>query len=81
MGKNDSAGEWAAFAKWREIENSAAKLVEIGDLLFGSGEPSDPALRCGYQLYTRVKAAIALPLGPERIAALQAAKIADHKKH
>ena len=33
-----------------------------------------------YQLYTRAKAAVALPPGPERIAALQAAKIVDRKK-
>jgi hypothetical protein len=34
-----------------------------------------------YQLYTRVKAALALPFGPERIAVLQAAKIGDRRKH
>lgn len=34
-----------------------------------------------YQLYSRVKAALALPIGPERVAALQAAKIAPGRKH
>jgi len=62
------------------VEASAAELVELGDLLFSKGEPSDPAL-LPYQLYKRVKAAAALPPGPERIAALQAAKIAPGRKH
>ena len=65
----------------REIEAAAAKLVEVGDMFFRGGAPTDPALMRRYQLYTRVKAAVALPPGPERIAALQAAKIGDHKKH
>jgi hypothetical protein len=34
-----------------------------------------------YRLYKRVKAAVALPPGPERVAALQAAKIDDRRKH
>jgi len=33
------------------------------------------------RLYSRVKAALALPIGPERVAALQAAKIAPGRKH
>jgi hypothetical protein len=49
--------------------------------LFRGGEPSDPALLPRYRLYKRVKAALALPAGPERVAALQAAKIDDDKKH
>ena len=65
----------------REMEAAAAEIVEVGDLLFSRGEPSDPALLRRYQLYTRVKAALALPIGPERIAALQAAKIGDRRKH
>jgi hypothetical protein len=70
------------FEAWlREIEASAAELVEIGDALFRRGEPSDPALQRRYQLYKRVKAALALPMGPERIAALQAAKTYDRRKH
>jgi hypothetical protein len=76
MSKDKSADERAArekFAAWlREIEAAAAEIVEVGDLLFSRGEPSDPALRRRYQLYTRAKAALALPHGPERIAALQA---------
>ena len=63
----------------QEIEAAAAEIVEVGDILFSRGEPSDPALLSRYQLYKRVKAARALPVGPERIAALQAAKI--DRKH
>jgi hypothetical protein len=85
MSKNEPADERAAREKleaWlREIEASAAELVEIGDVLFRGGEPSDPALLRRYQLYKRVKAALALPPGPERIAALQAAKIDNRRKH
>jgi hypothetical protein len=55
--------------------------VEVGDLLFRAGVPSDSALLRRYQLYTRVKAAVSLPMGPERVVALQAAKIGDRKKH
>ena len=70
------------FGTWLwEVGASAAELIQLGDLLFARGEPSDPALLPRYQLYKRVKAAVALPPGPERIAALQAAKIGDHKKH
>ena len=64
-----------------EIEAAAAEIVEVGDLLFSRGEPSDLALLQRYQLYKRVKAALALPPGPERIAALQAAKIDNRRKH
>jgi len=85
MSKDESAAERAArekFEAWlREIEDAAAELVEVGDLLFARGEPRDPALLRRYQLYKRVKAALALPIGPERLAALQAAKIRDDKKH
>jgi hypothetical protein len=49
--------------------------------LFRGGEPADPALLRRYQLYKRVKVALALPAGPERIAALRAAKVRDDKKH
>ena len=34
-----------------------AEIVEVGDLLFSRGEPSDPDPQRRYQLYTRVKAA------------------------
>ena len=54
-----------AFAWLREVEDAAAEIVELGDLLFARGEPSDPALLRRYQLYKRVKAAVALPPGPE----------------
>ena len=82
MSKDDHAEERARAIDWlHEIEASAAELVEVGDLLFSRGEPSDPTLLPRYQLYTRVKAALALPPGLERVAALHAAKIRDDKKH
>jgi hypothetical protein len=85
MSKDESTDERTArqrFAAWlQEIEAAAAELVEVGDLLFRSGEPSDPALLRRYRLYKRVKAAVALPPGPERVGALQAAKIDDRRKH
>jgi hypothetical protein len=70
---------WGAWL--REIEAAAAELVELGDALFQGGEPTNPALLSRYRLHKRVKAAVALPLGPERVAALQAAKIDDSRKH
>jgi hypothetical protein len=79
MTKGESAEERAArekFIRWlQEAEAAAAELVAVGDLLFQDGEPADPALLRRDRLYTRVKAALALPPGPERVAALQAAKI------
>jgi hypothetical protein len=81
MSKDESAEERAARARLQEMEDAAAELVELGDLLFRRGEPCDPALMRRYELYKRVKAAVALPMGPERIAALQAAKIGDRRKH
>jgi len=63
----------------QEAEAAAAELVEVGDLLFRGGAPADPALQRRYRLYKRVKAAVAIPPGPERVAALQAAKI--DRKH
>jgi hypothetical protein len=82
MGKDETADERARAIEWlREVEASAAELIEVGDLLFACGEPSDPALLRRYQLYTRVKAAFSLPPGLELVAALHAAKIGDRKKH
>jgi hypothetical protein len=85
MSNDESAHERTArerFEAWlQEIEAAAAEFVEVGDLLFSRGEPSDPALLPRYQLYKRVKAAVALPVGPERIAALQAAKIDNCRKN
>jgi hypothetical protein len=85
MSRDEPAVDGSAqekFGAWlREVEASAAELVELGDALFGGGEPSDPALLRRYRLCKRVKAAVALPPGPERVAALQAAKIGDRKKH
>jgi hypothetical protein len=79
VSKDESIHEWAERARLEEIEDSAAELILLGDLLFRGGEPSDSALLRRYRLYTRVKAAVALPPGPERVAALQAAKI--DRKH
>jgi hypothetical protein len=64
-----------------EMEPAAAELVEAGDALFRNGEPADPALRPRYRLYKRVQAALALPAGPEREAALQAARVDDDGTH
>jgi hypothetical protein len=70
MSKGESSDERAArekFRRWlQEAEAAAAELVEVGDLLFRGGEPSDPALLRRYRR-------------PERVAALQAAKI--DRKH
>ena len=53
MGKDETADERARAIEWlREVEASAAELVEVGDLLFSRGEPSDPVLLPRYQLYT-----------------------------
>jgi hypothetical protein len=64
MSKDESVEERAARVKFerslREIEAAAAELVEVGDLLFRGGEPSDPALLRRYRLYKRVKATVAL---------------------
>jgi hypothetical protein len=83
MATDEPGAERAAkLLTWlREIEDAAAAIVEVGDLLFRGREPTDPALLRRFQLYKRVKAALALPLGPERIAALQAAKIVERRKH
>ena len=63
------------------MKTAAAELVEIGDALFTGGQPSHPALLRRYRLYRPVKAAITLSAGPERVAALRAARIDDDKKH
>jgi hypothetical protein len=55
MTKDECAEERAAREKlegWlREMEAAAAEIVEVGDLLFRGGEPSDPALLPQYRLY------------------------------
>jgi hypothetical protein len=48
----------------REMVAAAAELVEVGDALFRRGEPADPTLLPRYRFYKRVKAALALPVGP-----------------
>jgi hypothetical protein len=73
MGKDETADEYTCAIEWlRQIEASAAELVELGDLLFARGEPSDPSLLPKYQLYTRVKAAFGLPPGLARGSSLGA---------
>ena len=57
----------------RLLEAAAADVFEVVIVI--------PALLRRYQLYTRMKASVVLPPGPERIAALQATKIGDHGKH
>jgi hypothetical protein len=55
-----------------------ATAIELGDTeraLFKDGEPADPHLQRRYRLYRRVEAALALPAGPERLAALHRAMI------
>jgi hypothetical protein len=64
-----------------EMEAAAAELVDVGRALFKDGEPVDPELQRRYRLYKRVEAALALPAGPECVAALRAAKIDNSKKH
>jgi hypothetical protein len=64
----------------QEMEAAAAELVEVGDALFKHGEPSDPALLRRNRLNKCVKAALALPAGPERVA-LHVALIDDDRKH
>jgi hypothetical protein len=85
MNKDDTAEERAARERFlgslREMEEAAAELVELGDVLFGGGEPTDPALLRRYRLYKQAKAALALPMGPERVAALHATKIDNRSKH
>jgi hypothetical protein len=44
VSKEKSIEEWAPRARLEEIEAAAAELVEVGDLLFRSGQPADPAL-------------------------------------
>ena len=82
MSGEKSTNDPARAIEWlREIEEAAAEIVAVGDLLFRAGKPSDPVMLRRYELYTRVKAAVALPFGPERVTALQATKIGDRKKH
>jgi hypothetical protein len=85
MSNGESSDERAAREKversLQEIEAAAAELVQVGEALFRRGEPADPALLRRYRLYKRVQAALALSAGPERVAALRAAKVDDDKKH
>jgi hypothetical protein len=40
MGQDETADECVGAIEWlREIERSAAELVEVGDLLFARGKP------------------------------------------
>jgi hypothetical protein len=76
MSREKLTDDPARAIEWlRKIEEAAAEIVTVGDLFFRGGKPTDRALLRCYRLYQRVKAAVALPPGPERVAALQAAKI------
>jgi predicted alpha/beta hydrolase family esterase len=75
----DDPKQRAAFAAFeqsaKELESTAAEVVHAGHALFkdGAGEPTDPDLQRRYRLYKRVEAALAVPAGPKRVAALHAA--------
>jgi hypothetical protein len=63
-----------------EMEAAAAELVEAGDALFPEWRACRSRIKSS-GLYKRVQAALALPAGPERVAALQAARVDDDGKH
>jgi hypothetical protein len=52
------------------MEATAVEQVDAGRALFKDREHADPNLQRRYRLYRRVEAALALPAGPERLAAL-----------
>jgi hypothetical protein len=72
----DDPKQRAAFAAFeqsaKELEATAAELVHAGHA-FKHAEPTDPDLQRRYRLYKRVEAALAMPAGPKRVAALHAA--------
>jgi hypothetical protein len=74
MSKGLSAEQEAALAKFqqssRQMEATAVEQVDAGRALFNDREHADPNLQRRYRLYRRVEAALALPAGPERLAAL-----------
>ena len=81
MGKRDdsdlSAEQQAARARFdqsaRWVESTAIELVEAGRAMFKNGKPTEPDLQRRYRFYKRVEAALALPAGLKRVAALRAA--------
>jgi hypothetical protein len=77
MMSRDDPKQRAAFAAFehsaKELESTAAEVVHAGHALFKDGEPTDPALQRRYRLYKRVEAALAVPAGIKRVAALQSA--------
>jgi hypothetical protein len=84
MSNDESAEERAAgerFGAWL-LEVEAAPASGGGSIVQGrcAERSSDPALLRRYDQYSRVKASSSC-LGPEWVAALQAAKIHDRKKH
>jgi hypothetical protein len=64
-GSRDELERWLC-----AVEGAAAEIVEVGDKLFSHGAPSDPNLLGGYRLHKRLKAALTLPAGTVRVAAL-----------
>jgi hypothetical protein len=57
------------------LHEARAKRFDVLDLQgqAKSGEPSGPELQRRYRLYKRLKAALALPAGPQRLEALHKA--------
>ena len=84
MSKDQSADDGAAreeLERWLcAVEGAAAEIVEVGVKLFSHGAPSDPNLLAGYRLYKRVKAALTLPAGTVRVAALHSMLTDDGRK-
>jgi hypothetical protein len=71
-----SADQRAALARAKSaalVESAATEVVSVGRALFKDGEPSDPELQRRYRHYKRLVAALALPAGPQRLAALHKA--------
>jgi len=66
----DQRAALAQLAKSAMVESAATVVVSIGRALFKHGEPSDPELQRRYRLYRRLETALALPAGPQRLAAL-----------
>ena len=79
--RRDAPNQRAAFATFeqlaKELESTAVEVVHAGHALFKDGEPTDPDLQRRYRLYKRVEAALAVPAGLKRVAALHAAMMAS----
>ena len=60
----------AQFAKSALVEFAAIEVVSVGRALFKDGAPRDPESQRRYRLYKRLKVALALSAGPQRLEAL-----------